>query len=472
MKNLKRTLAFISAISIVGTLSACSDSGEQTPEATLGATTETTAPKELSDEEKESVAAVDIGDDEKLENGKVRWLATYDINPAKGKPKDFSLELFETKYGGSIEWINTTWENRFTDLSTLVVGGDAPDMFPAQEFDTFPSKVVEGMFLPWDEYIDFNDAELWNEGGKKLSDMHMLGGKHYVCATSSESKCLMIYNQKTIDENSLEDPRELLAEDNWTWDTFRNMCVEYCDRENDKFAYDSWYFETQFVLTTGVAPITVENGLVVNNIASPEMERAENFMYNLKKDDLPLPKAEFNWTEQPQRVPEGKTLFYPIATWALWETNLSGLGTPEEIRFVPMPKDPDADKYYLPANMDAYTLCKDAQNPEGAGAFMKCKLIAEKDESAQKITFDQWRKDYGWTDEMFEMWRTVRELTDENPVVSFHSGLPKDVADIVDDRIKQASFNGTDWATTREEINGLTQVTVDELNEKIKANFS
>ena len=73
---------------------------------------------------------------------------------------------------------------------------------------------------------------------------------------------------------------------------------------------------------------------------------------------------------------------------------------------------------------------------------------------------------------MFEMWRTVRELTDENPVVSFHMGLPKDVADIVDDRIKQASFNGTDWATTREEINGLTQVTVDELNEKIKANFS
>ena len=137
-----------------------------------------------------------------------------------------------------------------------------------------------------------------------------------------------------------------------------------------------------------------------------------------------------------------------------------------------MPKDPDADKYYLPANMDAYTLCKDAQNPEGAGAFMKCKLIAEKDESAQQITFDQWRKDYGWTDEMFEMWRTVRELTDENPVVSFHMGLPKDVADIVDDRIKQASFNGTDWATTREEINGLTQVTVDELNEKIKANFS
>ena len=85
MKNFKRTLAFISALSIVGTLSACSDSGEQTPEATLAATVETTAPKELSDEEKESVAAVDVGDDEKLENGKVRWLATYDINPAQGQ---------------------------------------------------------------------------------------------------------------------------------------------------------------------------------------------------------------------------------------------------------------------------------------------------------------------------------------------------------------------------------------------------
>ena len=469
MKNFKKLTAMISALAMLGTFTACSSDEGIASEAEV--TSATTAPKQLSEEEQAAVQEVEITD-EKLENGTVKWLATYDINPDKGKPKLFALELFETKYGGKIEYIPTTWENRYNDLSTMVLGGSAPDLFPAQEFDTFPSKVVDGMFQPFDDYLDFNDESLWTEGALKLANAHVMGGKHYVAPVNTDSKCLMIYNKKTMEENGLTDPAELLAEGNWTWDTFREMCLEYCDREADQFAYDSWYFETQFVLTTGVAPIAMEDGLVKSNIDSPELERAENFMYELKRDDLPLPKAEFNWTEQPQRIAEGKTLFWPCATWALWEADLSKFGEQGEIMFVPMPRDPAADEYYLPANMDAYALCKGAENPEGAAAFIKCKLIAEKDESALAITEKQYREDYGWTDEMFEMWYKVRELTDANPVVSLHMGLPSDVAAIVDDSIKQASFNGKDWNVTREEISGLTQTTVDELNHQIQENFS
>ncbi len=469
MKNIKRLTAMLSALAMLGTMTACSTDEGIASEAEV--TSATTAPKQLSEEEQAAVQEVEIAD-EKLENGTVKWLATYDINPDKGKPKLFALELFETKYGGKIEYIPTTWENRYNDLSTMVLGGSAPDLFPAQEFDTFPSKVADGMFQPFDDYLDFNDESLWTEGAKKLADAHVIGGKHYVAPVNTDSKCLMIYNKRTMEENGLDDPAELFAEGNWTWDTFREMCVEYCDREEDKFAYDSWYFETQFVLTTGVAPISMEDGLVKSGIDSAELERAENFMYELKRDDLPLPKAEFNWTEQPQRIAEGKTLFWPCATWALWEADLSKFGEQGEIMFVPMPRDPNADEYYLPANMDAYALCKGAENPEGAAAFIKCKLIAEKDENALAITENQYREDYGWTDEMFEMWYKVRELTDANPVVSLHMGLPSEVAAIVDDSIKQASFNGTDWNTTRETISGLVQTTVDDLNHTIQEKFS
>ncbi len=469
MKNVKRSLALISAIALVGSLAACGDNNtEQTtanaPETTT--TTATTPAKELDEEDKAAVEQVDIGDDEKLENGKIRWLATYDINPDLGKPKLFALELFESKYGGSVEWIPTTWENRYSDLANLVLGGDSPDLFPAQEFDTFPSGAVNGMFEPFDDYLDF-DSDIWTEGTKKLADFHVLNGKHYVAPVATDSKCLMIYNKRTIEENGLDDPVELLEADNWTWDTFKQMCLDYCSREDDKFAYDSWYFETQFILTTGVAPIGMENGLIKSNLTSPELERAENFMCDLKKMDLPLPKDEFDWTEQPQRISEGKTLFWPCATWALWEADLSKFGKPDEIMFVPMPRDPQADKYYLPANMDAYALCKDAKNPEGAAAFIKCKLIAEKDEDSLAITEKQYREDYGWTDEMMDMWYRVRELTDANPVVSLHMGIPKDYANIVDDGLKQASFSGAEWSTTRGAMSDAVQEAVDELNEQI-----
>ncbi|MDE6600043.1 MAG: carbohydrate ABC transporter substrate-binding protein, partial [Oscillospiraceae bacterium] len=150
MKNLKRTLAFISALSLMGTLAACSGDEGGSGSAETSATTEATAPKELNEEDKAAVdQMLEVSDDEKLENGTIKWLSWYDINPAQGKPKLAALELFETKYGGNIEYIQTTWDNRFNDLSTLVVGGTSPDIFPGQEGDTYPSRVISGMFDPW-----------------------------------------------------------------------------------------------------------------------------------------------------------------------------------------------------------------------------------------------------------------------------------------------------------------------------------
>ena len=73
---------------------------------------------------------------------------------------------------------------------------------------------------------------------------------------------------------------------------------------------------------------------------------------------------------------------------------------------------------------------------------------------------------------MVEMWYKVRELTDENPVINIHSGLQSDVANAVDDGLKQASFSGTDWAQTRESIGGLAEIAIDETNKKIEEGFS
>ncbi len=471
----KKLLAFMSALAFIGTAATGCSSGD-TGSGEAQTTTASTAPKELNEEDKAALENVVVEDAETLENPTVRWLATYDINPADGKPKMPALEMFETQYGGKIEYIPCTYNERYDRLATMLVGGDAPDMFPAQEFDTFPSRVLEGKFQAWDDYLDFNDEALWAgvPGAKALSDMHVLKGKHYVAAVGTYSSCVMVYNKNTIEENGLDDPAELLAEDNWTWDTFKKMCEDYCSREEDKFAYDSWYFERALLLTTGVAPVGMKDGKLVNNLASAEIERAENFMYDLKANDLPLPKAEFDWTEHAERIGEGKTLFLPIGTWALWgdPQYAEKFGKPGEIMFVPMPKDPDADAYYLPSSMDAYSLCKGAQNPEGAAAYMKCILTAGNSDESKAITEKQYREDYGWTDEMLEMNKTVDDLTAEHPMISFVGGLSGDingagVAHDIDDALKQASFNGTDWASTREAVNLLAQTDIDELNARI-----
>lgn len=468
--SVKKTLSFICALALTGSLAACSGSSEDSSGSTTAATTAATEPKVLDEEDAQIVQNIGTGDEEILENGTVKWLSFWDLNPANGKPKSVELELFETKYGGKIEYIPTTYETRFSDLSTQVLGGTSPDLFPAADLDTFPGKAIAGMFDPFDDYLDF-DSDLWSNGAKTLSDAHMLGGKHYVAVVSTDAGCVCIYNKRTIDENGLDDPAKLLEEGNWTWDTFKDMCVQFSDPEGGKYGFDGWWFEINLLLTTGKPVIGMENGVIKSNLMSAEMERAEEFMLNMNKDRLPLPKAEYDWVEQPQRIAEGTTLFYPCGIWALYEADLTKFGKEGEIMFVPMPKDPNADKYYLPSGVDAYALCKAAPNPEGAAAFMNCKLLAVGDEAAQGIAEKQYREDYGWDDEMIDMWKKTKALTNENPVIDFYAGVSADVYDLVHNPIKDASYNGKDWSSTRDTISAPVENEIAELNKTIQENF-
>ena len=470
MKNIKRTAAMLAAIAVIGT--ACSSAGTSTTGDTTAATTTTAAtePKVLNEEDAKAVGEIDMGETENTEVGTVKWLSFWDLNPANGKPKSVELELFETKYGGKIEYIPTTYETRYSDLSVQVLGGTSPDLFPAADLDTFPGKAIAGMFDPFDDYLDFNTDE-WTVGAKKLSDMHMLGGKHYVSVVSTDAGCVMIYNRKVVEENGLEDPADLLEQGKWDWNTFKQMCMDFSDPDNGKYGFDGWWFEINFLLTTGTPVMDVRDGRIVSHLMSDEMERAENFMLDLNRNQLPLPKAEFSWVEQPQRVSEGLTLFYPCGIWALYETDLSNFGEQGDIMFVPMPRDPSADAYYLPSGVDAYALCKAAPNPEGAAAFMRCKLAAVKDPTGQEIAEKQYREDYGWTDDMVDMWYKTKELTNENPVIDFYAGVSSDVYDLVHNPIKDASYNGKEWSTTRDEISGAVDGLISEINDQIAENF-
>ncbi|MCH5192492.1 MAG: extracellular solute-binding protein [Oscillospiraceae bacterium] len=473
--TMKKALAIIAALSITAGLAACDDSGSD-PGSNGGpqVTTATTPPREMDEEDKAAVAEIDMGDDvQKLENGTVRWLSHWDLNPEDGKPKGVDIELFETNYGGKIEYLQTTWETRWDTFSTLVVSADPPDLFPGGELDVFPGRAINGMFQPMDDYLDF-DSDMWTDSAKKLSDEMTLGGKHYVAVTNADTVCLCIYNKRVIEENGLDDPAELLKEGNWTWDTFKDMCLDFIDPDEEKVALDGWWFEHNLILTTGKPAIGMENGTIVSNLMSPEMERAQAFMLEVNRNGFNIDRAKYNWTEQKHYVGEGKVLFYPVGVWQLYEPDLSVFGDEGEIMFVPMPRDPSADEYYIPVStgIDSFVLCKGAPNPEGAAAFIKCRLMSVKDENAKAIKEKQLREDYHWTDDMVEMWDLTIDLLNQHPVIEYFPGVSVEINSALNDPLKQASYSGTDWATTRSGISDAVQTYIDNLNVTIANDFS
>ena len=95
--------------------------------------------KKLDDKQQEQVTNLESKLPERnLSNTEIKWMAHYDINPSKGQVEDPGLALFKSKYKGSIKYVQTTWDNRYTDLAKAVMANNSPDFFPASDMDAFP----------------------------------------------------------------------------------------------------------------------------------------------------------------------------------------------------------------------------------------------------------------------------------------------------------------------------------------------
>lgn len=473
MKNLKRILSGFTALALACGLTACG--GDGAANETEATTTTATVPintEPLSEEDANKVGEVADTLTGELENKTIKWFSFYDPFHAtgSGNTKALSLELFETKYGGEIEYIETTWQNRFNDLSTKIIGGDGIDFIAGGDLDSFPKGVPSGMFQPYDSYIDWENP-LWAEQ-KELNDKFVLNDNHYIMCLQATSGQVVYYNRSTIENLGFDDPAELLENGEWTWDSFKNMLMDYCDVENEQYGLDGWFNEQPLMLTCGVPSVEMKDGKLVHNISDPNLERVMNFMSDLNKNGLVLDKNLFNWTVHNEFIGEGKELFYISGIYEvesaseLWS---KVFGEPEDVMFVPLPKDPQADKYYLPAGLEAYMLCKGAQNPEGVARFMECCLAANSDERTQEIAVEKRRNDFGWTEEMIEMYDKITEMSRENPVYDLHSGCPTDLYDILDSGEYgiRAAFAGLDWATVREALYEVLDVYITEFNAEI-----
>ena len=174
MKMAKRIFAAACALSLACSMAACGSSSSDSSSSKKEA-------KAMTEDQKEQVNALqDKLPDIELSNKTIKWMAHYDINPSDGKSESPAISLFQTKYGGKIEYVQTTWDNRYTDLAKAVMANDSPDFFPADDMDAFPKGAIKAMFEPIDDVVDFS-SDIWSSS-QTLNDSFVFNGKHYVAA--------------------------------------------------------------------------------------------------------------------------------------------------------------------------------------------------------------------------------------------------------------------------------------------------
>lgn len=462
---MKKTMAFISALLVAAaafSLTACGDKESSSSNPYADVDIDASLRKEI----RTNVANSELLEDTELENKTIKWLSDWDINPdSSGKNKPTELVAFEEKYGGKIEWIQCTYENRYEKLAETINSGEGVDFFYAGNMDAFPKGAVRGMFAPVDDYIDFS-SPVW-EDVEEVNDSLMWDGKHYctvVQTTGDKVGC--VYNKKTVQEAGLEDPAELYARGEWTWDTFQSMLLSFVDVEKQHYGIDGWWFEFGLMATTGVAPVTIDGGKLVNNIGDPAMERVQDFLYDLNTTGcIAIGVGDYGWEAHPEYIGEGKMLFYPVGLYTFYaESSQWKKQFGDDAFFVPMPKDPEADDYYVPVGMEGYMFVKGGANPEGVAKFLECKRFTLLDEGTKAIADKQFREDYGWTDEMVEMQREMQELADENPFLDLSVGVSTDCGELLDNSLRQTA-RGVPWNETYDAVNAALDKYLEEVNE-------
>lgn len=412
----------------------------------------------------------------------VQWYAWWDDfhNYREDEIVKTGFWTFQQKYGCDVEWIECTWGDRFDGLANLTLSGNAPD-FSSNDLGSFPMRTIKGMYQAVDDYVDYTDP-LWKDLYDFVYNYLSLNGRAYMFVTDITYGNVCVYNRRVMNEWGFDDPAELYYNDEWTWDVFTEMCLDFSDKDEDRYALDSWSFSSGLMHSSGMPIVSydTDSRQYVSNIDNPALERAADMLYNLAKNDCVYPWWSNNWglrgSNEGDGINSGLMLMFigydytftgPVETIS----PIFGDIAAEEIMYCPLPRDINGNgAYYTESCPVGYFLVNGAKNPEGVALLASCERFKVLDPTVVTIDRKQKEETYLWTDEMLQMYDTMHALANsENMIVSgfgFNDGLGGVISAFEDNG---HSIDASTWAQLKEANTEKLDYYLEILNDDIAA---
>lgn len=406
------------------------------------------------------------------------WFAWYDPfhNYDEAEIVNTGFFTFKEKYGCDIEWIECDYFDRNDDLANLVLSGNSPDFCPAGygATATFPLDCFKGMYVPVNDYVDYDDP-LWSS--VQMADYYKVGNDYYAIVTTIDPSNVVVYNKRVVDEWGFDDPAELYWNDEWTWDVYYDMCIEFSDPDENRYALDGYAYAGALVEATGEMFLQKdENGHFYSNIDSPAIERAQNVLYDLIKNDCAYHEGTNHWALRDGTfgagLKEGTCLFYVIGTSfftdpveevsAIWGDIEAG-----EVMFAPLPRDPQGDgNYYMASGPVGYMLVYGGTNHAAAALLAACERFKIVDPTVVSIDRKQLEETYLWNQDMLEMYDEQFKIAERTPVVYYTGNLQDTLNNALND-LTNSITRTTDpstWGQIKEKYRDTIDYYIEELN--------
>lgn len=465
MKNYKRVIAGAFALAMALSAASCGSKKEDKDSSSFEAT------NNVKVEDDETISAIPEGSATEL-----LYLGEGDLNPTAGNPETSTeLTLFQ-KRGGSIKYSATTHDERFDKLAAAITANkDVPDIFK-YEWIAFPSQIVREMYQPIDSIVDF-ESDIWSPT-KDVADQFVLKGEHYVAPVGYEASAMLCYDNSVIESEGLDDPYQLYLDGEWTWSAWENIMTDYVGNATDTERYGvNGFFKNHFVQQTGkrLVEYDADSNTFVNNLKDPDIEKAENMLYDMNKKGLILG----GWVGSASDCFSQNCLFYAMGDWAY--TGNSGPKEGDNWAIVPIPASDDNPQKITTSNMTAYMWVKGSDKADAVKCWFECNRVAKTDPKYAETNKEKFMENNPyWTEEMYNV-RTDVVSDDYMMIFDYIFGISNTLGDekSFDGNQKLADYiygavastdedgNQPTWAQIREQYSATVDSEIKDMNKRL-----
>lgn len=458
MKNLRKITALSLCLTTLISASACNGRTETPAVTTTPATTTNTLDDDL-------INPVDMGeyvdeDAKELANPNLTYFGYYDMRVA-GDVKP-AVKLFEETYGGKIDYIPCTWDERIDKLQILISSGDSPDLVDKED-TTFPLLISKNVYEDLTDYIDLSQPQ-W-EGFDNLISQYEWQGRHCYYPWFATALCDYVYYSNTrFEEFGIKTPREYYDEGEWTWDAFKETMTKFVDASPEGTVGVYGNITTDMICSTGTPLVGISDGKIINNMKSAEVDRAMTFLEDLCRQGLTA-KKEGYWGNEIKPLITGSACYLSYGQYQ-YESLSKEKFAEYDVDFVPFPRDPDADDYYYMVSTFGYLVPTGSKNVEGAAAFIDMIRLCVTDPELREEMKQSTLNAKGWSEAQHDRMSEFENIGDYKIVADFSTGFDADVANIISNMLIEAAFNEASegWTALRDANIGTIDSVISELN--------
>lgn len=264
----------------------------------------------------------------------------------------------EEKWNVTFEFLNMTYSGSRESINTSILAGtpDA-DVYMVGMAVAAPA-IANGYAVDLRDILP-TDHPVLNDTDAVLSYVDVGNGDVSLLIANKKENLVadtkpLGFNLQMIEDANLEDPRDLVARGEWTWDKF----IEYCqvltkdldgDGVTDVYGFGGWPedYLSNLLMSNG----TYIAGSPTENLTSPEVAEVLQFLQDLNITyGVMHPIPEVNpWDICRYLYREKKVAFSPLAAWIMSSNSDYAYKSPEivplefDMVFVPWPVGPSGN---------------------------------------------------------------------------------------------------------------------------------